>query len=50
MRREKTALDVEVSEDQKKELFSQVVREHADWTRKISADKQRQQEVVSMPF
>ena len=46
MRREKTALNVEVTEDQKKELFSQVVRENADWKRKISADQQRQQDQV----
>ena len=47
MRREKTVLDVELSESQKREVFSQVVKEHADWNRKISADQQRQQEQVN---
>ena len=47
MKREKTALDVEVSEDQKQELMQQLVREQTSLHKRISEEQSRQEEIVS---
>ena len=46
LRREKTVVDVDVSDDQKELVYKQLLREQTNLHRKMSVDQQRQAEMV----
>ena len=47
MKREKTVVDVEVSEDKKKEIVGSLLREHTTFGMGIERERKRQEEIVS---
>ena len=49
MKREKTVIDVEVSEEKQKEIVSSLLREHTNVGMKFERERTRQEEMVS-PF
>ena len=49
MKREKTVIDVEVSEEKQKEIVSSLLREHTNVGMKFERERTRQEEMVG-PF
>jgi len=49
MKREKTVIDVEVSEEKQREIVSSLLREHTNVGMKFERERTRQEEMVS-PF
>ena len=49
MKREKTVIDVEVSEEKQREIVSSLMREHTNVGMKFERERTRQEEMVS-PF
>ena len=47
MKREKTVVDVEVSEDKKKEIIGSLFREHTTFGMGIERERRRQEDIVS---
>jgi hypothetical protein len=47
MKREKTVVDVEVSEDKKKEIVGSLLREHTQFGVGIERERKRQEDIVS---
>lgn len=47
MKREKTVVDVEVSEDKKKEIVGSLLREHTTFGMGIERERRRQEDIVS---
>jgi hypothetical protein len=47
MKREKTVVDVEVSEDKKKEIIGSLLREHTTFGMGIERERKRQEDIVS---
>lgn len=50
LQRERTALNVDVSDDQKKQIYTKLVREQTALQRRISTDMERQHKMVSLKF
>lgn len=48
MKREKTVVDIEVSEDKKKEIVGSLLREHTTFGMGIERERKRQEEIVSL--
>ena len=46
LRREKTVVDVDVSDDQKELVYKQLLQQQTNLQRKMSVDQQRQAEMV----
>ena len=46
MKREKTVIDVEVSEEKQKEIVSSLLREHTNVGMKFERERTRQEEMV----
>lgn len=47
MKREKTVIDVEVSEEKQREIVSSLLREHTNVGMKFERERTRQEEMVS---
>ena len=47
MKREKTVVDIEVSEDKKKEIVGSLLREHTTFGMGFERERKRQEEAVS---
>lgn len=48
MKREKTVIDVEVSEEKQREIVSSLLREHTNVGMKFERERTRQEEMVSL--
>lgn len=48
MKREKTVVDVKVSDDKKKEIFGSLLREHTTFGMGIERERKRQEDRVSI--